>query len=382
MRSTPMRTTLSMLGIIIGVASVIVMLAIGQWTQNSILERFNSMWANNITISAWNTSSNVRSSQASAWSIDDDFLDFIRSIDGVQSMSPTVRTSKQVIFRSNNANAQIIGVMPIYKTVKNLEIADGSFVTEDYNNSVAKVAVLGHDIATDLFDTQDPIGKDIQAWNVILTIIGVLADNSQSNSSIYVPLSTAQYKIIGTSFYDSVDVTLDSSDKVTPYKTFFEDITMEYFHVTDLADNPVTVSSLNELLQSVEQVSWTLKLFLWFIAAISLLVWGIGVMNIMLVSVTERTREIGIRKAIWARRNDILSQFLVESVILSLSWWIIGVLLSYLIKWLLRNIITAVISIDTILLAFLSAVCIGIVFGILPASKASNLKPIDALRFE
>lgn len=384
--SNKLRSGLSMLGIIIWVFSIIVMLAIWQWTTTQITDRFNSMGATLVTVSPWGSNqSNVRWQWwgvSSSTLIDDDFLDYVKSINWVKNISPVVNANRQFIYGTYNTNSSILWINPIYQNLKNLTVSDGSFISDEDIKESNKVAVIWYQLAQNAFSNENPIWKEIKLQNTIFTVIWVLADNSQANNRVFIPLSTMMSKVNWTHYYSSVDVEVEDTTKVDFMKSFIEQELLSYLKVSSIDDAPFTVSTLSEILSSVQEVTKTMTMFLWGIAAISLIVWWIWVMNIMLVSVTERTREIGIRKALWARKADILYQFLTEALIISILAWLIWIWLSFGVVFLINNFMKAVISTNSIIVAFWSVVFIWIVFGILPASKASNLKPIDALRFE
>lgn len=376
-----LRSWLSMLGIIIWVFSIIVMLALWEWTTVSVVDRFNSMWANLITISAW-WSSNVRSSWASSDTIDDDFLDFVSKINWVKSVSPTSTTNKQLIYKTYNTSVSVVWVKPVYQKLKNLTVTNWTFITDENIEKSEKVVVIWYTTATDTFWIEDPIWKEIKLENWIYTVIWTLADNSQTNNRVFIPISTLMWKILGTHYYSSVDVEITDTNKMDEMKTLIDNELITYLKVTDTDNKPYKFSSLSEILSSIQSVTWTMTTFLAWIAAISLIVWWIWVMNIMLVSVTERTKEIWIRKALWAFRSDILTQFLIEAMFISILAWAIWIWLSFIAVTIMNNFTKAVITTNSILLSFISVVAIWIIFWILPASKASKLRPIDALRYE
>lgn len=386
--SNKLRSALSMLGIIIWVFSIITMLAIWEGTSASIVDRFNSMWANLITVSPGRSNSSQVGTIQWWWStkdlIDDEFVNFIANIPGVKRVSPTVTTSKQFIYWSYNTNANIVGVENLYLEIKWISISNGRFINADDISQNKKVAVIGNTIVTDAFGsgTIDPIGQEIKLENGIYTIIWTLQDNSQANRRVFLPITTVMNKIIWTHYYSSVDVEVDDPTKTDVYQSYINDELLKYTKTTDPNDAPFSISSMSEMLSSITAVTGTMTMFLAGIATISLLVGWIWVMNIMLVSVIERTREIWIRKAIWATKTDILMQFLIESLIISIVAGLIWIALSFSIVNAIKNILTAVITTKSIFLAFWSVVMIWIIFGILPARKAAGLKPIDALRFE
>lgn len=384
-RNNKLRAWLSMLWIIIWVSSVIIMLAIWEWSTASIVERFEDMWANNIVINAWwSNRYDIRrvSTMVESDLFDNETVWFLQNIDWIEKVSPQVSSSKQMIYKTNNTRVSIIWVLPNYLDFKKLKITNWRFIWEEDHSNMKMVIVLGKDIATTLFGEEDPIWKDIKTETSYFTVIGVLWDNSKFNNLAIVPLSTAQFKILWNHYYWSIEVSVKDNSKIDSIMTNIEDELMLYYWITDKDNIPFSVNSFAEILSSIKEVTGTMTIFLAWIAAISLIVWGIWVMNIMLVSVIERTREIGIRKAIWACKRDILRQFLIESVFLSLFAWFLWIFLSLWIVSLLNRFFPVIVKLDSVIIAFASAVSIGIIFWILPASKASKLKPVDALRYE
>lgn len=380
-----MRTWLSMLGIIIWVFAVIVMLAIGNGTQQDIVDRINSAWTNLLTIYPGGSTNmrNMSSAGGDSATLDDEMIEYIqKNISNIDKIVPSVKWNKQVIYETTNTNASIVWTTAEYFSVKNLEMLNGLFIDESHTEDLKKVAVLGNEIAGDVFWTEDPIWKDIKMENIIVTVIWVLDENSETDNSIIVPITTAQIRILWTRDYSNLTISAQDVDIISQTQTDLEEWLTNYLGFDEDEDVNFSVSSQEDMLEMVSDITWVMSAFLWWIAAISLLVWWIWVMNIMLVSVTERIKEIGIRKAIWATKKDILSQFLAESILLSLMWWIIGILLSFLIVFFVNKVMTAIIGLDSVIIAFVSSVSIGVVFGLLPAKNAANLKPIDALRFE
>jgi putative ABC transport system permease protein len=392
MLANKMRAGLSSLGIIIGVFSVVVLLAVGQWATASIVNQVSALGTNLLTVRPGSPNSwDVRRQWGTNQKIFTmDHVEILKNMDDVANVSPLVSSQKQVIYGSKNTNTTINGVIPAYSTVNNTSVTSWIFITEENSLNRDKVAVIGPTIVENLFGTEDPLGKTIRVWNVLFTVIGITKTKGSSgfnnaDNAIYVPLSTAIISLFGSPYISTISVQVSDAEKMDSAKEAINTRLLEAFKITDPAKATFTVQSQAETLDTLSTITSTLKIFLWGIAAISLIVWGIGVMNILLVTVSERTKEIGIRKAIGAKSRDIIEQFLVESVMLTVFGGIIGIILSYAIVKLITTITTAitpVITSNQILLALSFSIGTGLFFGIFPAYKAAKMKPIDALRSE
>lgn len=383
-----LRTGLSMLWIIIGVFSVIVMLSVWNWATQEIVWQVNSMWTNMISITpGWSIFSVAR--WGSWWDtakINDQTVSFLKTnVSNIALIAPVLQWSKQVIYGEINTRATIVWTTPDYATIRTLELISGRFLSESDEADMKKVAVLWNKIAGDLFEDEDPIWKNIKLENINLLVIWVLDEDAMADGYIFVPVSTARVRILWSTDYQSLFLSTSNSDLIDSTKNEIEESLRIFYWIKDWSNNNFSVTTQKEILEIVDQIMWIMSTFLACIAAISLLVWWIWVMNIMLVSVTERTKEIWIRKAIWAKKSDIISQFLAESVLMTVIWWVIWIFLSALVVWAVNNVqdtIHAVISIKSVLIAVLSSISIWLIFWIMPAKRAANLKPIDALRFE
>ena len=389
-----MRTFLTMLGIVIGVASVISMLAIGEGASASITSSIESMGTNVIYISRDNSVSQSRAITIS----DANALSAVESTN-FTAVAPIVSSNREVTFSGNSITAQIYGVTPEYASVRNEEVSYGSFITSDQVENRSTVAVIGVDIADELYGTTtNLVGSKLRIGNYLYTIIGVLESKGgtaigSSDNQVFIPITTAQTRLISWSStqaeVDQIYVSATDSETIDAAMTEITSV-LKSRHGLSLSDDAdfqlFSQESLTEAASSITQI---LTIFLGGIGAISLLVGGIGIMNIMLVTVVERTKEIGLRKAVGARKSDILTQFLIESLFIGLIGGIVGILLGAGISAVIQSIASAsgtplnpAITTGSVLLATLFSVGVGLIFGIYPANRAANLEPVEALRTE
>jgi putative ABC transport system permease protein len=399
-----LRAGLTMLGLIIGVGSVIAMVSVGKGAQLSVTSQIEGMGTNLLFVRAGAAqSSGVASAQGSRPTLTyEDALAIAEATDlPVSGVAPEQSTFAQILANGNNVNTRVLGTTAEYSTVRNVKAATGEFITKQSVDGRSLVAVLGSTVATNLFGDTDPIGQTIKVSvqgraGVNFKVVGVLEAKGgtgmgSQDDQIIIPITTMQQRINasrtaqGGQNVSTVNVQVTSQDKITEATAAIGDLLRQRHHVTQ---DDFTIQSQADTLAAMTQVTGVLTLLLGSIAGISLVVGGIGIMNIMLVSVTERTREIGIRKAVGAKRNDILSQFLVESVVVSVLGGGLGVLLGTGISRLVSGVnfsgstITATVTPDAVLLAFGVSAAIGVFFGIYPAMRASRLNPIEALRYE
>lgn len=387
-----MRSLLTALGIIIGVAAVVVMVAIGDGAQKQVEDQISSLGSNLIVITPGASASggvNRGMGSFNRFTFDDvqKIKDEATLITGV---TPIVRSGGQIIGGVGNWFTQVQGVSEDYLQIRSWKLKSGEFFTERDILARSKVCVLGSEVAKNLFPDDDPIGQQVRIRNVPFKIIGVLAEKGQtsvgtSNDDIILaPSRTVHERLSGGRFIGSIQVSATSAEQIPKAKEELRRIMREAHKLTQGEEDDFTIQDQADLATAATETSKILTILLGSVAGVSLIVGGIGIMNIMLVSVTERTREIGIRLSIGARAADILIQFLTEAVVLSLAGGILGVALSFGVAYLLNNYTSQAANIqpEIILLAFGFAGAIGIFFGFYPARKASKLNPIDALRYE
>ncbi|MFA6585964.1 MAG: ABC transporter permease [Candidatus Paceibacterota bacterium] len=392
--SNKIRSGLTMLGIVIGISSVIAMTAIGTGAQSSITDSIQSIGSNLITIRPGaprgaGTQVNTGRGTAKSLTIEDSNA-ISKEVSSVKAAGAEVSGRYQVTAKGTNTNTTVDGVTSNYPDIHNIQIDEGSFVTDSNIESGAKVAVVGPAVRDDLWGTGgEALGQIIRIRNMQFKVIGVTQTKGgtgfgNSDDMIFIPITTAQKYLSGDQYVTSISVSAESSDTTSQVQNDVTTLLLARHHIGDPALADFSTLNQADILATASSITSTFTTLLAAIAGISLLVGGIGIMNMMLTTVTERTREIGLRKAIGAKRKDISSQFLLEAVMLTFIGGVIGVILGWLISFVITKtgLITTKVSISSILLAFGVSAIIGIVFGYYPATRASKLNPIDALRYE
>ena len=386
-----MRSILTMLGIIIGVAAVIALVSIGNGVKQQVSDSISSLGSNLLMVMPGAPRTpGVRPTASSQRSLKEGDYKAIAKLDGVAAASPFTSNSYVAIYQSNNWTTTVSGVSPSLQTINNLTMKDGRFITEKNVQNRGRVAVVGSTIVKNLFGNEDPVGKDIRVKNIPFRIIGVL--ESKGNSSmggdqddvVYIPYTTAMERVQGVDYLRMVYVSANDDNGINRLQADIENLLRVRHNIKDSNLDDFNIRNMQSIMETMQQTTSTLTLFLGAVAAISLVVGGIGIMNIMLVSVTERTREIGIRKALGATYNVIVTQFLIEAVVISLMGGIIGIIFGIGASQLISKFsgMSTVLSIPTIFLSFGFSIAIGLVFGVYPARKAARLNPIDALHYE
>jgi macrolide transport system ATP-binding/permease protein len=386
-----LRSGLSTLGIIIGVASVMMALALASGAKNAIAKQISTMGSNLLFVQpAPRTVNGVKLEAGTVSRLKrTDAASIEEQVPEITGAAPVVRTRVQVVYQDKNANTEVTGSTPEYLTIHSQDILVGHAFDESDDLERNRVAILGMTVVKELFGTQNPVGENIKINRVIFQVIGVLKSKGSSgprddDDIILAPLGTVMHRLAGTNYVDSIDLQAVSADQVDAAIASVEKALAEEYPVAPSQGAAYKISSFASMQQTLLRIISMLGALLAGVAAISLVVGGVGIMNIMLVSVTERTREIGLRKALGAKRRDILSQFLIEAVTVSLMGGLGGILMGGILV-VIGSTLTGFelpISWFTVLLAVFSSATIGIIFGLWPARKASTLKPIEALRFE
>ena len=392
LNNNKLRCFLTMLGIIIGVASVITMLAIGQGSKNSIKAQISEMGSNMIMIHPGNMQrGGVRQSADDMQTLRVADFEEIGELPEVAAISPSVNSAGQLVNGNNNWPSTIYGVTPDYLDIRKLKVKDGSIFTEHDIKSAAKVCVIGKTVADNLFPNgEDPVGRVVRFGKIPMTVIGVLESKGTNSMGmdqddvVLAPYTTVMKRILAIDYIQGIFASAVNEEDTEQAIDAITELLRTRHKLKDEQENDFEIRSQQELSEMMNSTSDMMTVLLACIAGISLLVGGIGIMNIMYVSVTERTREIGLRMSIGARGIDILSQFLIEAVIISVTGGVIGIFVGVLASWLV-NVIAhwpVYIQLYSVVLSFVVCTVTGVFFGWYPARKASNLDPIEAIRYE
>ncbi|HSA84603.1 MAG TPA: ABC transporter permease [Nitrospira sp.] len=392
----PLRAGLTMLGIIIGIGAVVTMVSLGQGATASVQAEITSLGTNVlIIVPGATTVGGVRGGLGSISTLTvDDAEDIEKKVAGVTTVMYATRSVLQVIRENKNWSTAVLGTTPEFPDIRNWPVAQGNFFTQSDMDSAAKVAVLGKTAAQNLFETgEEVIGEEIRIRNVPLRVIGILASKGQSVSGqdqddvVLLPFTTAERKVLGTQFLGTVGIILVATQtrhEVPAVVDDIKDLLRARHRLHSSEEDDFTIRTMEDIAKTMAGTSRTMMLMLMGIASISLVVGGIGIMNILLVSVTERTKEIGLRMAVGAKRAHILLQFLIEAIIMTAIGGVLGVAFGVGSAQLLTRFIgwPTIINVPAVATAFLFSLVVGIFFGLYPANKASKLKPIEALHYE
>lgn len=388
------RSGLTVLGIVIGISSVIAMIAIGQGAQGSIQASIQSIGSNLVLVmpgAQRGPGSQVSAGRGSARTLTQDDADaIIKEVTLAKAVAPEISSRYQVTSKGKNTNTSIAGVTSVYPSVRNVELDHGSFIGDQNLRSLSKVAVLGATASIDLFgEGVDPVGQTIRIKSIEFKIIGVMKAKGGSgfgsqDDMVFIPLTSAQRFLAGDMYVSTISVQAQDASSMADIQQQITDLLLARHHITDSALADFNVMNQADIVATASSITQTFTILLSAVAGISLIVGGIGIMNMMLTNVTERTKEIGLRKAIGAKRRDITLQFLSEAVMLTFFGGALGVFLGWAVSFGVQyfGILQTSVSLSSVILAFGVSAAIGIVFGYYPALRASRLNPIDALRYE
>ena len=387
-----LRSFLTMLGIIIGVGAVIAMVAVGEGAKRRVQEQIASLGTNLLVILPGTvTLGGARSGSGGRQSlIPADARAIMSEIPVVAGASPVVRQFQQVIVGDQNWGTQIQGIAPEFQQIREWQVREGRFISQADVDTTAKVALIGETVAYNLFGTEDPMGAVIRVKKIPFRIVGILAAKGQSSNGtdqddiVMVPYTSMMKLVMGVTYIQQIIVAAVSADTTQEASTQITALLRQRHKIRPGTDDDFTIRNLSDIAEAASNSATVMALLLGSIASVSLIVGGIGIMNIMLVSVTERTREIGIRMAVGARTRDIMLQFIVEAVVMAASGGLIGILVGVGSSSLIKNLadLPALIKPEIIAISFLVSGTVGVFFGFYPAKKAANLDPIDALRYE
>lgn len=384
-----LRTSLTMLGIIIGVGAIIAMLSLGEGAKRQVVESISRFGTNLLRVRPGAARlGHVRTGAVETLTISDAEA-IKKEIPGIRSVSPSVANSTQVKYANKNATTLVTGTTPDYTEINNFPVAEGRFFDETDIKLMKRVAVIGTTVKDDLFGDGPAIGEEIKIEGQTFAIIGTMATKGQTSwfdpdDQVFIPISTSQKRIFYQDSVNDINVQVEDVEDIPVVKEAIDKLLRARHRLPDGVESDFSIRDFTEIIKTMQQTSQTFTILLSGIAAVSLLVGGIGVMNIMLVSVTERTREIGIRMAVGARRSDILRQFLIEALVITVSGGLIGIGVGVSIAYSISNFgdWETIITPFSVALGFIFSAAIGLIFGIYPARKASLMDPIEALRYE